>query len=139
MYHDMPPVTLLFPETVKIAVFPHSRTLVNAAEIRFGSLTGFEKFPVRGAVSGNDLYPFDVMLFFHGMGDFADLGFDSMIRFADCGDMFFLGRIGSIFLELGHFLSAANERAGSFMDYLDHIAADLALVNFKFLCHDGPP
>src|SRR4030042_1133396 len=83
-------VPLFFPETVDIAILPDRGCIINTAELGFRGLPRFQELAFRHAVGGDDLYPLDIMLFFHRVGHFPDLCLDSIADLADAGNMLLL-------------------------------------------------
>jgi uncharacterized membrane protein len=74
------------------------------------------------------LYPLYVMLCDHRVGYAADLDQDAILGPLHHGHVLLLGRVDGVLHHLLHGLSAADELSHSGMDYLDHVATDLASV-----------
>ena len=88
---------------MKVAVCIYS-TLIHGMEISFGSFTRFQVLKGQFAIAfqGN---PFDVMLFFHGMGNGSNVDFQVSINILERRYVFFLCRIDRASDEVSQFLT----------------------------------
>lgn len=91
-------------------------------------ITGIEELTITG-ISGNQLNPFDIMFFFHGMGNTADIDLIAAIHLGNHRHMFFLGSIHGIFSQENHGRAAATEISATRMQDFHNITADITLVN----------
>lgn len=76
------------------------------------------------------VYPFDVVLLEHGVLGGADVHVNLVLVDADYGDVLFLGGIGGVGHELGHFFAAAGGDLAAVLDEADDVAAMLADEEF---------
>lgn len=97
-----------FPQAVKVAVGVDF-TGIARFERSFRFFTRFQVVEVDATVidQGN---PFDIMLFFHGMGNGADVDFQVSIDFLESRYVFFLCCIDRAGDEMGQFLAIINDR-----------------------------
>ena len=76
------------------------------------------------------VYPFDVVLLEHVVLGGADVHVNLVLVDADYGDVLFLGGIGGVGHELGHFFTAAGGDLAAVLDEADDVAAMLADEEF---------
>lgn len=97
-----------FPQTVKVAVGVDFTGIVRF-ERSFRFFTRFQVVEMDSTVidQGN---PFDIMLFFHGMGNGADMDFQMSIDFLESRYVFFLRCIDRAGDEMGQFLAIVDDR-----------------------------
>ena len=80
---------------MEVAIFANGDVIGFDIEDGLGSLSWFQELQIDFAV-GDEFDPFDVVFFFHGMGDTADLYAEAIRSLLDDGDMFFLGGVGGV-------------------------------------------
>ncbi|OPY60301.1 MAG: hypothetical protein A4E62_03202 [Syntrophorhabdus sp. PtaU1.Bin002] len=79
--------------------------------------------------------PFYPVLFFHWMGDAADLYLDAVLRLFDHRNVFLKGCVNRILCDQLHWLVAAHQLSFACMKDLDDVPAYLTLVNFHSFRH----
>ena len=103
-------------------------------ERRFRGITRIEELTVGLSVS-NDFYPFDVVLFLHGVSDIPHFDLKALCGLLDHWHMFFFGRINCVLHEKLHVLPTADQLTSATMQYFDDVATEITLINLQSFSH----
>jgi hypothetical protein len=127
-------MVLSSPQTMYVTVLTGCNLVSIDTEQNFRRIARLQKLTI-GLAFGNHLYPFNEVLLFHRMRDTTDLHLQPVFGLLNYRDMLLLGSIGRVLFEKLHRLVAAHKLANTFMENLDYVPADFALVNLQSLGH----
>jgi hypothetical protein len=123
-----------FPQAVQIAVGARGDGGGFGAET---GLRGIARLELLHTVSvvGQQFYPFNVMFFFHRVGNASHADLEAVTGFFDDRHMLFPGRVHSAGLNGRHGLSATGEFPAAAVEDFHNIAAMCTFIDFGVCCH----